>query len=254
MATITGLTAERMLAIEASSIVDGDVVAGNLILQKHDGTPINAGSVIGPTGSTGATGPGVPNGGTTGQSLVKNSNTNQDTIWSTIAAPTVPIGITLPASPANGDEAILVDSLTVPTYAWRFRYVSGISDTYKWLFIGGVPLQSQVLGSTAQGAGSGQADLGGGVPAITLPRAGIWDIEFGAGSYPNNGEARIFLVVNGVTLSTLFENAAGGSSYSRIRHTAVAANHVAKHQYLNSASASASFYDRIISATPVRLV
>ena len=36
MATVTGLTAERMLEIEASSVVDGDVVAGNLILSKHE--------------------------------------------------------------------------------------------------------------------------------------------------------------------------------------------------------------------------
>lgn len=39
----------------------------------------------GPTGSTGATGPGVATGGTTGQMLVKASNTNYDTTWSTPA-------------------------------------------------------------------------------------------------------------------------------------------------------------------------
>ena len=32
MATVTGLTADRMLAIEAASVVDGDVVGDNLIL------------------------------------------------------------------------------------------------------------------------------------------------------------------------------------------------------------------------------
>jgi hypothetical protein len=57
MATVTGLTAERMLEIEAASVVDGDVdVSGNLILTKHDGSLINAGSVIGPTGPTGPVG------------------------------------------------------------------------------------------------------------------------------------------------------------------------------------------------------
>lgn len=53
MATVNGLTAERMLEIEAASIVDGEVVGDNLILTKHDGTTINAGSVRGPTGSPG---------------------------------------------------------------------------------------------------------------------------------------------------------------------------------------------------------
>jgi len=56
MGTITGLTAERMLEIEAASIVDGDVVGDNLFLSKHDGTLVNAGSVRGPIGPTGPMG------------------------------------------------------------------------------------------------------------------------------------------------------------------------------------------------------
>lgn len=53
MSTITGLTAARMLEIEAASIVDGDVVGDNLIFTKHDGTQIDAGSVRGPQGTPG---------------------------------------------------------------------------------------------------------------------------------------------------------------------------------------------------------
>lgn len=60
MATVTGLTAARMLEIEGESIVDGEVIAGHLILTKHDGTTVDAGSVIGPAGPTG---PGGPAGG-----------------------------------------------------------------------------------------------------------------------------------------------------------------------------------------------
>lgn len=57
MATVTGLTAERMLAIEDASIIDGRVENGNLILIKHDGTEINAGPVLGPSGPVGPAGP-----------------------------------------------------------------------------------------------------------------------------------------------------------------------------------------------------
>lgn len=53
MATITGYTAARMQAIEDGAIVDGDVVGDNLILRKHDGSEINAGSVRGPQGVPG---------------------------------------------------------------------------------------------------------------------------------------------------------------------------------------------------------
>lgn len=62
MATITGLTAERMEEIEAQSIVDGDIVSGHLILKRFDLATIDAGSVIGPTGATGATGAAGPTG------------------------------------------------------------------------------------------------------------------------------------------------------------------------------------------------
>ena len=56
MATVTGLTANRMLAIEAASVVDGDVVGGDLILTRHDGTQIDAGPVVGPQGVPGPQG------------------------------------------------------------------------------------------------------------------------------------------------------------------------------------------------------
>lgn len=52
MATVTGLTATRMLEIEAQSIVNGDVVGDNLILIRHDGETINAGNVRGPSGAS----------------------------------------------------------------------------------------------------------------------------------------------------------------------------------------------------------
>lgn len=59
MATITGLTADRMLEIEAASVVDGDVVGNDLFLTKHDGTIINAGNVRGPVGPDGPMGHSV---------------------------------------------------------------------------------------------------------------------------------------------------------------------------------------------------
>lgn len=56
MATVTGYTAQRMQQIEDESIVDGNVVSGELILVQRNGTTINAGNVVGPQGATGTTG------------------------------------------------------------------------------------------------------------------------------------------------------------------------------------------------------
>ena len=46
MATVTGFTAARMLEIENETIVNGEVVDGDLILETREGTLINAGPVI----------------------------------------------------------------------------------------------------------------------------------------------------------------------------------------------------------------
>ena len=54
MATVTGLTKERMEAMEAATIIDGSVVGDNLILQTRGGTSIDAGSVRGPMGVSGS--------------------------------------------------------------------------------------------------------------------------------------------------------------------------------------------------------
>lgn len=45
--SVTGLTAARMEAIEAASVVDGEIVDGNLILTRHDASTIDAGAVSG---------------------------------------------------------------------------------------------------------------------------------------------------------------------------------------------------------------
>lgn len=47
MAEVTGLTAERMLAIEGSSVVSGAIDgSGHLILTKHDGSTVDAGYAL----------------------------------------------------------------------------------------------------------------------------------------------------------------------------------------------------------------
>lgn len=60
MATVTVLTAERTLEIEANSIVSATVNgSGHLIITKFDGSTIDAGSVVGSIGSASETAQGV---------------------------------------------------------------------------------------------------------------------------------------------------------------------------------------------------
>jgi hypothetical protein len=91
--------------------------------------------------------------------------------------PVVPLVTALPASPFDGQEVILTDSLTAPTYTWRFRYVAA-APSNKWVFVGGAPGYAEVL--TAQAMSSTTfAALATDGPAVTLPVAGDYLVEIG---------------------------------------------------------------------------
>lgn len=66
MATVTGLTATEMNARRNEMIVDGEVVGDNLILERYDGTTIDAGNVRGPQGVPGGGGAVASVNGETG--------------------------------------------------------------------------------------------------------------------------------------------------------------------------------------------
>lgn len=55
MATVTGLTAERMLEIEGATVVSGEIIGDHLILTKFDGSTVDTGAL--PPGPTGPQGP-----------------------------------------------------------------------------------------------------------------------------------------------------------------------------------------------------
>lgn len=113
--------------------------------------------------------------------LIKDLQDRVDDIEA-IPPPTIPsvsYGTTLPGSPSNGQEAILVDSTTNPSYQWRFRYNSGASGTYKWEFCGGFPHLSYVA-TTGNIVGSSYEDLDIGTgPDFTAPLAGEYSIQVG---------------------------------------------------------------------------
>ena len=111
------------------------------------------------------------------------------------ALPTAPTyGTTLPASPADGQEHVLVDSITSPTYQWRFRYNAGNTSAYKWEFIGGSPDLKGPQGSlTAAIPATGWTWVSG-APTWTAPRAGVYIVEYGGIlQHQNAGASTLFL-------------------------------------------------------------
>lgn len=107
--------------------------------------------------------------------------------------PIIPVVTALPGSPTDGQEVILVDSLTVPTYAWRFRYVSGITDANKWLYCGGDPAFIEITNQDATTSATFIALANAG-PVFAIPRAGIYDVEIGFMAYKPSGNGSILVM------------------------------------------------------------
>jgi len=91
--------------------------------------------------------------------------------------PPTAIGTALPASPVDGQEFILTDSLTAPTYTWRLRYLAAKASN-KWVFVGGSPLYVEVTNpdGTASATYVALATAG---PSITVPVAGDYFVGIG---------------------------------------------------------------------------
>jgi len=123
------------------------------------------------------------------------------------ATDTVGYSTTFPGSPTDGQEHIFVDSITVPTYQWRFRYNSGSASAYKWEFVGGSSYygETDAAASSAAGSGSWSASV---TPSMALPRAGDYEIEWGGRGGGNAGGTESYL---GLTINS----ASPGSDYLR---------------------------------------
>ena len=171
-------------------------------------------------------------------------------------------GTTLPASPVDGQEAILVDSVTNPSYQWRFRYNAGSTSAYKWEFVGGVP-QFAAGGNLNNYTGSALTPLSSG-PNVPIVRAGEYLVGLGifmqnqsgvAGAYNLNaqlyksaGTVGVGQVLSFVTTGTF----GGGLIYADQRLT-LAAGDSLNINVGGSASTSSSFSLGQIKVQPVRV-
>lgn len=95
-----------------------------------------------------------------------------------ITIPRASLVTALPSSPNDGDEIILTDSLTAPTYTWRLRYVAAKSSN-KWVCIGGVPGFSEITTQESTTSTTYVALTTAG-PSFALPVDGDYMVEVGA--------------------------------------------------------------------------
>jgi len=82
----------------------------------------------------------------------------------------------LPGSPTDGQQVLLADNVTTPTYSWLLQWNASAG---KWFFLGGAPAFAEVLTLETTTSTSYVALTTAG-PSITCPRAGVYEVQQGA--------------------------------------------------------------------------
>lgn len=81
-----------------------------------------------------------------------------------------------PASPAEGEEAILQTTVMKGSgVAWKFRYMAGVTGTRKWIFQGGARVETAVLGLMTYATATTVTALTSG-PALVVPATGLYNV------------------------------------------------------------------------------
>lgn len=176
---------------------------------------------------------------------------------------TAPVAATtLPTNPGDGQQAILVDSTTTPTWSWLLQWSAAAA---RWLFVGGSSAFSEVATSeNVQSATYVDAATVG--PQFTVPRAGDYLFAFGAfqtGDINANTDQYIALKFGAATtVDTDGERVqnSGGATNQVFRQTitrtikrTVAAGTLVKMQYRASGTNLRSYDHRWLQVTPVSL-
>ncbi len=216
--SVTGLTAARMAAIEDSIVTDGYVSGDDLILQRHDGSTVNAGNVRGASGATGR------------PSIVTS----------------------LPGSPSNGDEVYFQTSaMAALNIMWHMKYNTAAG---KWIFLGGAEMYDRRTINQTSAASATMYELSTGSPTtLTAPAAGVYEITYGGTGQENIGAAvradvHMNVYKNGTGVGVLEEAwACANGGYdkwmieNKIRLT-LAANDVIRPRGMITSASWANFY------------
>lgn len=196
----------------------------------------------------------------------KTTGTTISTGWQAFAGAVVLTpATTLPGSPTDGQQAILVDSTSAPTFVWLLQYSATAS---VWLFLGGAPMVSEVLAAETT-TSTTFADLSTVGPSLTIPCAGTylvdWGAQFATGGSTAAGAGEVGVEYGGVaisgssdTVSHTFAASSAGyfTSYARRQRakTGLTAGEAVKCRYrCTEGSPGAEFYNRMLTITPLSL-
>jgi hypothetical protein len=253
------------VAADTVGIANGGVTDAQVAAANKDGVAATASMRTLGTGAqqAAAGNTGVIAGGTTGQVLTKKTATDYDTQWSTPSAGgSGPARVTsLPASPTDGQEVYYVADAT-NGILWHLRYNAGSASAYKWEFVGGSALRTQVDAkeNTTVVSYGNLTTVG---PDVTVPLVGDYDVSFGAAiiSQGTTHLSSMGLTVNAAAVVAGDEasvnnqtNTVGATAMMTRRKTAIPASALLRMQYkTNSAGLVADFSFRWLQVIPIRV-
>jgi len=171
-------------------------------------------------------------------------------------------GTTLPANPFDGQEAVLVDSVTAPTYTWRFRYNAKSTSAYKWEYVGGSESLTRVdtqESTTVTGQWLDLATIG---PRFVVQRAGDYFAQASSLGMHGVVNAAIWNAIfrlpagdasNGIGWSTPIASGTVNFGTSTWRFNACAVGDDLRLRYHNSTAGTANFWNRWLTVKPVRV-
>jgi len=182
-----------------------------------------------------------------------------DTLFGALApvgGSSAPLVTSLPASPVDGQECILCDSLSAPTYQWHLKYVAAKASN-KWVFIGGPP--KIVVVATAEATSSATyAALATAGPSFTIPVAGDYIITVGSLINPGATVGSIHSYDIGATGAVDANGAqwTGNTSWLGTPmktnfHPGLAAGTAIVSKYRNQTAAAATYSGRTLTVQPV---
>lgn len=178
----------------------------------------------------------------------------------TAQAPSIAMVTALPGSPVDGQEIVLTDSPTAPTYRWRLRY-NASSAAKRWEYVGGTPAEARVATSETTTTIGSYVNLGTAGPLFTVPLLGDYGVRFGATFLDSAAESQLNIGVGvGDFSSPLFE--ARGHISANNYHLTVSgeavlvgltAGQVIRAKYQHALAGTLTVLNRYLYVTPIRL-
>lgn len=210
--SVTGFTAERMLAMEDATVISGSVVGDNLHLQTKDGTDIDAGNVRGPIGPTGPPSLGI-NAWPVGSIFMSVVPTDPNTLlgggtWARIAKGKVLVGVDEAdtqfdtVEETGGEKTHTLTSAEMPAHT-HTQNAHTHGDTF-----------------AVASAGTHDHNLN---YSRTAPSGGTWAVPNSAGDYDSRGVidsdgAHVHAVTGGVSNATAVnQNTGGGGAHNNLQ-------------------------------------